>query len=147
MPSPPDLLLTKVEASQYGISQAYLDAFDVANPGIIQRKLSAVTSEALGLLGAGGALVFPLIKWGDVTRQKVADLLVYELRSYEGLNADPQAASDQNVILRAQQAREALRQIGIENGTLTDPELVDSSADGSARGEIMMPESEEPRGW
>jgi hypothetical protein len=145
MPSPPDLLLTADEAPEFGIAEEYLDDFETRHPGVIAKKLSAVTSEALGRIKKGGAIVLPLLEWGDVTRQKVADLFVYELRSYEGLNADPAAVSDQNVILRAQLAREWFD--GLGRGDEEDPDLEDSSDDGVSGSSVIAVESDDERGW
>lgn len=153
MPAPPDPLLTLANARAL-LPTSFLDQFDSTSPsyndeyaGQLAKKLEAVNSEAINLLAAGGALVFPLLDWGEVTRQLVANLLYFELKKLSGLNPDPQAVGDALVIAEADRSREALRQIGLENGSMTDLEIVDSSDDGAAGGEIRAPISDCPRGW
>jgi hypothetical protein len=143
--APPDLLLTADEAPDYGISHAYLDAFETDNPGVLATKLSAVSGEALGYMKGGGGIVLPLTAWGDVTRQKVADLLIYELKSYGGMASGDASVGDQNIILRAQAARDWFKELGM--GTAEDPDLVDSSDDGEAGPTSIECSSDETRGW
>jgi hypothetical protein len=91
------------------------------------------------------AVVPPLIAWGDDIKQKAADLLMYELKSWLGLAPQEAAVGDENVIIRAQLAREYFDAIG--DGKIDPPGLVDSSADGAAGGAISPVESDDPRCW
>jgi hypothetical protein len=146
------LLLTRAEAPLFGCREADLAAYEAEHGAqALAKKLQGVTDEMLGYFAAGNAIVLPLVRWGDVTRQKVADLLVYEIGSFDGMNADPQAASDANVRLRALEAREWGKAVGDPDSDTTDPDLIDSSEDGAVGGSIastlVMPISDDPVGW
>ena len=72
--------------------------------------LEAASAELNGVLRARGPL--PLTAWGTDVTQKICHVAAYELIARVGFN--PAAGSDQNLLLRAQVARDWMK--GIARG-------------------------------
>lgn len=127
------------EEPLYGLSPEFTGLFTT---DVLNAKRQAVTDEALGYMAP--AVVPPLTAWGSDIKQKVADLLMYELKSWLGLAPQEAAVGDENIILRAQAARDWLKSVGL--GQVTPQDVEDASQSGGA-GMYADIDSDCRRGW
>jgi hypothetical protein len=137
---PHELLVTAAELPQYGLDASFIESFDEE---IIEANLQAVTDEALGRMAP--TVTPPITAWGADIKGACARIAVYELKSLTGLAPVQSAVGDENLLVRAQQARDYLDAIG--QGKIQPIGLVDSSADGEAGGVIVAMASDDQRGW
>ena len=140
MPHP--LLIAADEVPLFGISESFLGNFDAS---VIAANCQAVTDEALGRIAP--AYVAPLLSWGSDLKAACARILAYELKSITGIAPTNVAAGDENLLLRAQAAREWLDRVG--KGEIELQGVVDSStgAPGTAKSNYVPAISDPLRGW
>lgn len=134
------LLLTADELPLYGLSADFLDGFE---PYELAAQLQSVTDEALGRMQP--AIVGPLSSWGADLKGAVGRIVAYELKSLRGLGSTSVSVGDENLLVRAQQARAWLDDVGA--GKITPQDIVDSSDDGEAGDSGYSITSDDQRGW
>jgi hypothetical protein len=83
----------------------------------------AATNEALALMKDG--VTPPLTAWGDDVKMHAAGLAYEHLKFAKGFTANGAGAGDENVVLRAQNARRYFADIGTSG--LAPPGMTDSS--------------------
>lgn len=89
--------------------------------------------------------VAPIISVGPGTKEWLTSVVIYSLRSREGMTPAGAGAGDDNVRARAVDAEKNLRAIGISQER--PPDIVDSSSDGTGAGFTAMPISGCLVGW
>lgn len=106
---------------------------------------SAATNEAFALMRDG--VIPPLTAWGDDVRMHTAALVYEHLKFAKGFTAAGAGVGDENVILRAQNARRYFADIG--SSGISPPGIVDSapSADGPIMHYPTEGDSTNLRGW
>ena len=134
------LLVTVAELPLYGLSSDFLEQFE---PYVIEAQLQAVTDEALGRMQP--TVVPPITAWGADVKGAVGRIAAYELKSLVGLGSTAVSVGDENLLVRAQQARAWLDSVG--DGDITPQDLVDSSDDGLAGDSGFAVSSDDQRGW
>jgi hypothetical protein len=139
---PHAFLVTADELPLYGLSIAFIDQFDQAT---LNANLQAVTDELLGRMSP--AIVPPILEWGSDIRAIAARIAVYELKSLVGLSPPGAGVGDENLLLRAQEARKMADSIGLGQIQPQDP-FEDSSTSTTSEGAAVLAiKSDEPRGW
>lgn len=137
---PHALLVEKDELPLYGMDVGFTDQFE---SDTLDAILQAVTDECVGRMAP--AVAPPLVNWGSDIRMKCAAIAVYELKSLLGLAPAGAAPGDENVIIRAQEARAWFDAVG--DGEITPADPFEDSSGSDSGGAIIEAVSDEPRGW
>lgn len=131
---PHAFLATVVDLNRLGVQEKFTDSF---SSEVIDANCQAVTDECLGRMGP--AVTPPLLSWGSDIRANASRILAYELKSIKGLAPTNVAVGDENLLVRATQAREWFDAVG--RGEIKPQDLEDSG------GLSTSPESTRFAGW
>lgn len=133
------LLVTAAELPNYGLSSDFLAQFTADQ---IAAVLQSVTDEALSRIDP--EYIQPLTAWGADLKGYVARIAVYELQSIVGMSPSTAAVADENLRMRAQQARDTLDRVG--KGEIPLQGVIDST--GTTGTKILVGvKSDTPRNW
>lgn len=133
-------LVTPSEIPLYGIGEEFLKQFTAE---ILDANCQAVTDEVLGRMAP--AVVPPLLAWGSDIKANCARILAYELKSIIGLAPTNVAVGDENLLIRAQQARAWFDAVGA--GEIDPQDLIDSSTSTDEGGFAPAVTSDARLGW
>jgi len=130
---------TATDLQNYGLDESFLRQFA---PDKMNRMMTAVTKECVGLLVAQGRFTAPILSWDEDVTLKWACIVVYELKSNAGMAPQQASVGDENIFLRAKAARDWFRDLG--TGDASSPGIVGSS---TVSGSLPDAVSDDPRGW
>jgi hypothetical protein len=108
------------------------------------REVACVEVTSLAVTWMQPRVVAPVISVGEQVKGWLADLVIYRLRSRQGMTPEGAGGGDDNVRLRAKDAERNLKAIGASQDR--PPDLVDSSA-GSGAGFPVYPIGDDLAGW
>jgi hypothetical protein len=139
---------TYVQGAVYVIDEAGAVTTPGGSPAITAARFDlrktitkSVSDEALARMSVEP----PVFAVGDDVKGAVGRIAAYELKSVLGLAPTGAAIGDENLLVRATQARQYLDDIGARK--ITTPGLVDSSDEAAVGAGLFDAESDEPRGW
>lgn len=127
---------TRAHLEIYGLPEGWLAT---ASPADVDGALAAASAIAAGYLAAQYTL--PLHAWGEDLRRAVCHIACWDLMCRQGF--DPEAAGDQAVRQRHDDAVRWLREVGA--GRVEPPDLIDATPDVDEGGGWIA--SDPPRRW
>ena len=114
-----------------------------ARVDVVQSFCQSATSRAVQWMLP--RVVPPVISVGPQIKEWIASLVVYGLKSRQGMAPPEGQAGDENVRMRAVDAEKELKLIGLSADR--PPDLVDSSPDDAGAGFTAYPVGDDLRGW
>jgi len=108
-------------------------------------QLACIETVSLAVTWLQPRVVPPVLSIGPQILGWLADLVIYRLRSRQGMTPPDGGVGDDNVRARAKDAELQLKAIGASQDR--PPDIVDSSASDTGAGFSALPQSDDLRGW